>query len=470
MIPTDALPVRPLPLPADPPPNSPRNVYQGNKYSLLHFGQGILVGTPETQSGLRGGLLRFAKTTVTPIIVTNNENPASVKLVFRGNGGSIPLPAFPHDEKAKLEVLFSTVYQEGSYAQRRMTSGLFYSIAYTPPSVSSSQGEFKNLARIGGLESLEHPDPPTSFVWLIPPPFKVTGMCTAISTLFKFNDDTVDNIPPNSVASLTEVVNNAVGPGSFGEGLFKPFLSVHFDVTLMKKIGKQVHSSLMHKIDENVAKPPPASSTDRPPLGTHSWQELGELVACVSLSNLTFWEDKVRKQKIKDKLKQALQSKWMTEEMFKIRQEVAPDYLRDVSATYSAYGGVAVLIANRLRSPEFLQELLANDQSYVLPILDSHLKVIDLIRPDLAIGVRQDIMSATLAKEIIKQPWTIMQSMDKEEQRNAIRAAIMTIHDGNVPDDTRITFTDVMNGMLDLILFPMTTTQLGVLRGDPFNF
>ena len=56
-----------------------------------------------------------------------------------------------------------------------------------------------------------------------------------------------------------------------------------------------------------------------------------------------------------------------------------------------------------------------------------------------------------------------MQSMDKEEQRNAIRAAIMTIHDGNVPDDTRITFTDVMNGMLDLILFPMTTTQLGVL-------
>lgn len=35
--------------------------------------------------------------------------------------------------------------------------------------------------------------------------------------------------------------------------------------------------------------------------------------------------------------------------------------------------------------------------------MDSHLKVLDLIRPDLGIEVRQEIMSALLSKEIVNQ-------------------------------------------------------------------
>ena len=394
----------PLPLPANPPPNNPRNVKEGNKYSLLHFGQGIFLEPPSAQSGVRGGLLQFAKTTLTPVIVSNSQSPALVKLVFRGNGGHLPLATFPHDEKAKLEVLFSTVYKEKNYAQQRMTSGLFYSIAYTPPSDLSSPGEFKNLARIGGLGSLEYHNPPASFVWLIPPPFKISGMCAAISTLFQFSDDTASNIAPNSVASLTEVVNKAVGPGTFGEGLCKPFVSVHFDVDLLQKIGERVHASLIRKIHDHLPKPPPASTTNRPAIGTHCWQELGDLQACVSLSNLTFWNDKVQHQRIRDRLTQVLRSKWMNDKIYEIRQEVASDLLIDIdSYKYSAYGGIAVLIATRLSSPEFLEELLTHDQSYIQPILDSHLRVLDLIRPDLGIDVRQDIMSTLLAKEIHQQ-------------------------------------------------------------------
>ncbi|XP_078358813.1 uncharacterized protein LOC144643433 [Oculina patagonica] len=463
VIPMEPSPVRPIPVTSGSSSNSPRNVYQGNKYSLLHFGEGISLAAPSQQAGVRGGLLQFAKTTVAPIIVSNNGNPALIKLIFRGNGGSFPLVAFPHDQKAKLEVLFSTVYQEGSYAQRRMTSGLFYSIAYTPPSDSSSSGEFKNLARIGGLETLEYPNPPTSFIWLIPPPFKVTGMCAAISTLFQFNDDTVKNIAPNSVASLTEVITNAVGPGSFGEGLFKPFLSVHFDVAIVNKIGEQIHESLMRKINEHIPKPPPASPTNRPPLDTHSWQELADLEACVSLSNTTFWEDKVQIQKIKDKLSQALRSKWMNNELYKIREQVAPNFLREASARYSAYGGIPVLIATRLRSKEFLEELLTKDKSYIQPILDSHLKVLDFIRPDLGIAVREDIMSALTAKEITAQPWSILESLDEEKQREALSAAIASIYEGpNVPENVKVTFEESMKELLNAILYPITSTQLGV--------
>ena len=402
-IPNQTTPERPIPVPAGSQPNSPTNVYQGNKYSLLHFNEKVMVGTPSSGSGVRGGLLRFAKTTVTPVIVSNSQTPALVKLIFRGNGGAFPLAASPHDRNAKLEVLFSTVYQEGSYAQQTMTSGLFYSIEYKSPADASSPGEFQKLARIGGLKSLEYPEPPTSFIWLIPPPFKVTGMCEAISTLFQFNDGTVSNVAPNSVQSLTEVLSKAVGPGSFGEGLFKPFLSVDMDITLLKEIGEQVNKILMRKIHDHIPKPPPASPSVRPPTGTHSWQELGDLEACLSLSNLTFWGDKVLKQKIKDKLKQVFQSKWMSEQIFTMRKEVTPHFLRDVSNRYSAYGGIAVLIATRLRSPEFLEELLTHDRSYIKPILDSHLKVLDLIRPDLGIEVRQDILSAVLSKEIVNQ-------------------------------------------------------------------
>ena len=400
MIPMEPLPMRPIPVPHGLASNSPRSVYEGNKYSLLHFGKGISLETTSPRSGIRGGLLQFAKTTVTPVIVSNNEKPALVKLIFRGNGGPIALAAFPHDKKAKLEVLFSNVYKEGSYAQQTMTSGLFYSIQYAiPPSDLSSPGEFKYLTRIGGLKSIEYPSPPANLVWLIPPPFKVSGLCAAISTLFQFDSDTV-----NSVASLTEVVKKAVGPGSFGEGLFKPFVSVHFDVTLLKNIGEQVHAALIRKLNDHIPEPPPANPTARPPRGTHSWQEFGDLQVCVSLANLTFWENKVEHQKIHDKLNQLLQSKWMTKQIYQIRQAVVPDLVIDIDSNkYSAYGGIATLIATRLKNPEFLEELLTHDKSYIRPILDSYLTVLDLFRPDLGIEVRQDIMSTLLAKEILNQ-------------------------------------------------------------------
>lgn len=60
------------------------------------------------------------------------------------------------------------------------------------------------------------------------------------------------------------------------------------------------------------------------------------------------------------------------------------------------------------------------------------------------------------------EPWTILHSLDEEEQREAISMAIMTIHDGNVPEEVRSIFTDVMKGILNSILYPLTSTQLGV--------
>ena len=53
-----------------------------------------------------------------------------------------------------------------------------------------------------------------------------------------------------------------------------------------------------------------------------------------------------------------------------------------------------------------------------------------------------------------------MQSLDKEKQRDAISAAITVIY---VPEEVRTTFTDVMQGTINVILYPLTSTQLGVL-------
>ena len=60
------------------------------------------------------------------------------------------------------------------------------------------------------------------------------------------------------------------------------------------------------------------------------------------------------------------------------------------------------------------------------------------------------------------QPWTIIQSKDAEEQRNALSMAISTIFEGNVPDETRTSFMEVMGGILDVIIYPLTSTQLGL--------
>lgn len=56
-----------------------------------------------------------------------------------------------------------------------------------------------------------------------------------------------------------------------------------------------------------------------------------------------------------------------------------------------------------------------------------------------------------------------MQSLDKEKQRDAISAAITAIYEEpSVPEEVRTTFTDVMNGIINVILYPLTSTQLGV--------
>ena len=53
-----------------------------------------------------------------------------------------------------------------------------------------------------------------------------------------------------------------------------------------------------------------------------------------------------------------------------------------------------------------------------------------------------------------------MQSLDKEKpQRDAISAAISVIY---VPEEVRTTFTDVIQGTINVMLYPLTSTQLGV--------
>lgn len=64
---------------------------------------------------------------------------------------------------------------------------------------------------------------------------------------------------------------------------------------------------------------------------------------------------------------------------------------------------------------------------------------------------------------VLFQPWTIMQSLDVEKQRDAISAAITAIYEEpSVPEEVRTTFTDVMKGIINVMLYPLTSTQLGI--------
>ena len=117
MIPMHDTPVRPIPHLKSPKSavSSPTTVYQGNKYALLHFGtQGINV---LPQSGTWAALLRFARTTMAPLVVTKTGSTPPAKILFRGNGGPLPLNGGFREKAVNMKAVFKTVYREGSFAQ-----------------------------------------------------------------------------------------------------------------------------------------------------------------------------------------------------------------------------------------------------------------------------------------------------------------------------------------------------------------
>lgn len=404
MLPMENTPIRPIPEPTSSGGigSAPRTVYEGNKYAFLHYGsEGINV---PSQRGVRVALLRFARTTMAPVVVSKTGATPPIKVIFRGNGGPLPLVGGFRKGSVNIEAAFQNVYREGSFAQKRMTSGLFYSISYAPPSdaQSDSPGQFTDLARIAGLYSYEYPNPPQKFVWLLPPPFKINGICQAVSTLFDFDTDTVTNTAPDSVDKLTEVAEKAVGPGSFSEGLFKPLLTIHIDITLLHVIGERVNTAISDKIKSSLPQPPGSESdTGRDP--DPRWQTAGDAEACYYMSDMSHWKDKVLKRKIKDKLQQLFNSEWMKGEMATLTSQIAPEVMRDASLKYSSYGGIAVLIANRLRGPDFLEQLLIQDLPTLKLVLHSYLPVLDAIRPDLGLSARKDIISSLIARAVLNQ-------------------------------------------------------------------
>ena len=115
------------------------------------------------------------------------------------------------------------------------------------------------------------------------------------------------------------------------------------------------------------------------------------------------WKDKVLKRKIKDKLQQLFNSEWMKREMATLTSQIAPEVMRDASLKYSSYGGIAVLIANRLRGPDFLEQLLIQDLPTLKLVLHSYLPVLDAIRPDLGLSARKDIISSLIARVVVNQ-------------------------------------------------------------------
>ena len=201
---------------------------------------------------------------------------------------------------------------------------------------------------------------------------------------------------------MTEVAEKAVGPGSFSEGLFKPLLTVHIDITLLHVIGERVNTAISDKIKSSLPQPPGSDSdTERDP--DPRWQTVGDAEACYYMSDMSDWKDKVLKQKIKDKLQQLFNSEWMKGEMATLTSQIAPEVMRDASLKYSSYGGIAVLIANRLRGPDFLEQLLIQDLPTLKLVLHSYLPVLDAIRPDLGLSARKDIISSLIARAVLNQ-------------------------------------------------------------------
>ena len=176
----------------------------------------------------------------------------------------------------------------------------------------------------------------------------------------------------------------------------------HINITLLHDIGTRVNTAISDKIKASLPQPPGSdSNTKRDP--DQRWQTVGDAEACYYMSDMSHWKGKVLKQKIKDKLQQLFNSEWMKGEMATLISQIAPKVMHDASLKYSSYGGIAVLIANRLRGPDFLEQLLIQDLSTLKLVLSSYLPVLDAIRPDLGLSARKDIITSLIARAVLNQ-------------------------------------------------------------------
>jgi len=362
------------------------------------------------QSGLNGVLLGMARTHSVPALVEVN---GAAHLRFRGNGHGLSLGnglrrSWPGPGQVGEDN--RDFYAEGAYYQSRMTAGLYYDLTLSTD--GSGPSAWGNLQRCEVAGDLEFPIPPQGFVWVAPPFYKMSGVCEAIASLDFHN--------AQGRCFIHAVVEAVLGKGTFGEGIFKPALSIPFPEQEIAAIHEHQRERTVENL--NAVAPDPEDDSNNgahrrpiiPPPRPPRWDAMADLLCIDSLSRLDAWKDRIKADGLRQQLNDQFKSDWFLAELAKFRDEM-PNPVAAMAARYASYGGVVELMAALLTSEPVIDGIYAlksTDQVRALQVQLHILSALDRLRAN---DVCEYLSMALIARLAHDKPGLILKDYSETD-------------------------------------------------------
>ena len=362
----------------------PGTVHDGNRLVMLSTTENLKIR--RIKPGIWGGVLNFVKTSSAPAF-GNSSNITTISLLFRGNDKPSPI-TFSSQEGEDL-------YQRDNYVQKLMSPGLFYSIEYTLSSIPTANASIGSLNHVQNIRPIEYPKPPPGFVWLLPPPFKVKGITGVIAQFYnpvKFSVELTKN--SHDTLAFYQVIKGAVGAGTFGEGMFKPLLTIPISQNQFVRLSERLKNKTWSDIKQHA--PIYNDQTDKfecpEPTKLSTWCILGDLYVSRAFDSTTMWKNKVNIKRIGTRMRNEMKKEWMKNYMDNFyRLNIKPNF-GEKYKKFAGFGGFAKVIANNLQNPVFLKELLSSSTAQQKNVIQSQLRILHFLDPELQSVTMSNIM------------------------------------------------------------------------------
>lgn len=372
---------------------------------------------------VHGALLGFARTLAAPSL--QRTASGQVRLTFQGNGGALQIGGgYASLEKSAAQIS-DDYYQEGAMAQSFMSNGGFYSLLL-------GGARFATFERLTELATLESPTSPEGLVWLVPPPFAASGAVEMVGALLE------GLVAP--IGALAEPVRAAlrvaVGDGTFGQGPYRPFLTLPVHSEVLASTGQLAINDLQHTIHgwmyayNDLSPRFAARQSDENNQDLHA---LGLLATALGLAGLQDWKDEVDMGSL-----QAAYSNWSTDLRFQARvvaktRQYGADIVRPLARRFGGPDRLLQAIADYLVSEGFLDYIARLGDAEAKAVIGEELYKLSALDPALALDVTGQISMHLLLHQAQSNPLGLLRSLPADARLDGLQRILAAVYDPNGP-------------------------------------
>lgn len=370
---------------------------------------------------VHGALLGFARTLAAPSL--QRTASGQVRLTFQGNGGALQIGGGYASLDKPAAQIGDDYYQEGAMAQSFMSNGGFYSLLL-------GGARFAAFQRLTELATLESPTSPEGLVWLVPPPFAASGAVEMVGALLEGLVGPVDALAEPVRAALRV----AVGDGSFGQGPYRPFLTLPVHSDVLASAGQLAINDLQHTIHgwmyayNDLSPRFAARQSDENNQDLHA---LGLLATALGLAGLDDWKDKVDMRPL-----QAAYSNWSKDLRFQARvvaktRQYGADIVRPLARRFGGPERLLQAIAGYLVSEGFLDYIARLGDAEAKAVIGEELYKLSALDPALALDVTGQVSMHLLLHQAQSNPLGLLRSQPADARLDGLQRILAAVYDPN---------------------------------------